>query len=469
MLDDNIPPGRLAARRVIIARAKGLPEDLARNAPAAVTEEAFTALAPVLMDLLQVGNVTFKGETLNPTMSILETEMAKEIDPVKFKENALDAISSAKVEALGPQPAMLGAPTDRKFLDAQETMRAEMVAGIVARMDPKSPEAQKGGRYARATLQEIAMSVCQANGMRPTSGVDAIRMASHSTSDFPLVLSDSIANLAARRIAQRMPDIARASREIDRSDYRAGRSLSLSATGKPQEVKEGGEIKSVTAAEKGELLPQVRDFASMFNVTNQALKNDRFDLLNDIANRMAQGAIEQARAVHLEPILANAGAGMTMADGQTMFHATHGNLITAGAAPSITSLTAMRVKLRKMTGLNGELLAVEPWALIVPAELETKAQQLVMQINASTTDDANPFSGRLEVIVEPGLTSATAWYLIGNPAQYDGLAHAFLDGQRTPQIESRPGWNTLGMEFRLHWPMDCKFIETATWIKNPGA
>lgn len=469
MLDETQPPARLVAQMRLVANSKGLPEGLADGAAAAnMTAAAFTKAAPMLTRMLQLGNFTFKGEAENPTMTVIRDAMGEGLEADALEERILNGISAAKIAQDGPQPAHFGAPTDRSFLRPREDMRAEMVAGLVARMDPRSPEAQKGGQFARATLQEIAMSVCRAAGLRPSSGEDAIRMATHSTSDFPQILGDSIGNLAARRIAQRMPDLARASREIDRMDYRAGRSLTLSGTAAPQEVAEGGEIKAVTASEKGELLPQVRDFASLFNITNKAMVNDRLDLLTDIADRMAQGAIERLRAVLLEPLLANAGAGQTMADGQAMFHSTHGNLIASGTALSITSLTAMRVKLRKMVGLQGEILAVEPWALVVPAELETLAQQLVATINAATFDDANPFSGRLEIIVEPGLTSATAYYLIGNPAQYDGLAHAFLDGQRAPRIESRPGWNTLGLELRSSWALDARFIETATWIKNPG-
>jgi phage/plasmid primase, P4 family, C-terminal domain len=112
---------------------------------------------------------------------------------------------------------------------------------------------------------------------------------------------------------------------------------------------------------------------------------------------------------------------------------------------------------------------VEPWALVVPAELETVAQQVLAEIAAAAVSDVNPFSGTLELIVEPGLTSATGWYLIGNPALHDGLAHAFLDGQSAPRIETRAGWNTLGMEFRLTWAVDAKFIGTASWFRNPGA
>jgi hypothetical protein len=157
-----------------------------------------------------------------------------------------------------------------------------------------------------------------------------------------------------------------------------------------------------------------------------------------------------------------------MADGQPMFHTSHGNTTGTGAALSVTSLSEARVALRKARGLQGELYAIEPWALVVPAELETVAQQVVAEIQATKFSDANPFSGKLEIIVEPGLADDGAWYLIGNPAVHDGLAHAFLTGQNAPRVESRPAWETLGMQYRLVWAVDAKFIETAAWFRNPG-
>ena len=104
----------------------------------------------------------------------------------------------------------------------------------------------------------------------------------------------------------------------------------------------------------------------------------------------------------------------------------------------------------------------------MPPELETTAQKLLADIDATKFSDANPFSGALELIVEPGLVDPFAWYVCANPGQYDGLAHAFLDGNTSPRIESRLGWETLGIEFRSVWTLDAKFVETATWYRNAG-
>jgi hypothetical protein len=102
-------------------------------------------------------------------------------------------------------------------------------------------------------------------------------------------------------------------------------------------------------------------------------------------------------------------------------------------------------------------------------ERETLAQQLVATLSAATVATVYPFTNTLEVIVEPGLTAANAWYLVADPAAVDGLAHAFLDGQRAPRIESQPGWNVLGLEFRLHWPLAASFVGHFGWYRNPGA
>jgi len=106
---------------------------------------------------------------------------------------------------------------------------------------------------------------------------------------------------------------------------------------------------------------------------------------------------------------------------------------------------------------------------VVPPQLETVAQKVLAEINATKLADVNPFSGTLELIVEVGLTDPQAWYLIGNPAPNDGLAYSYLDGQAAPRVESKPGWETLGTEFRLVWALDARFVSYASWFKNPGA
>lgn len=160
---------------------------------------------------------------------------------------------------------------------------------------------------------------------------------------------------------------------------------------------------------------------------------------------------------------------LRVADGQPMFHASHNNKAASGGALSVTALSAARQALRLQVDSRGAKLAIEPWALVVHPAQETVAQQLLADLAASQVSNVNPFSGKLGLIVEPGLTSSTGWYLIGDPATNEGLAVATLEGFEQPSIQTRDAWTTIGMEMRLVWALDARFVETATWYFNAGA
>lgn len=83
--------------------------------------------------------------------------------------------------------------------------------------------------------------------------------------------------------------------------------------------------------------------------------------------------------------------------------------------------------MRRQRGAQNEVLAIRPRFLMVPPELEGTARGLAAQINPTTVGDVNPWADVLEVIVEPGLSDTSRWYLAGDPASADGLAHVERD------------------------------------------
>ncbi len=321
------------------------------------------------------------------------------------------------------------------------------------------------------SLADVAMSLCRANGLRPTYAAEAIRMAGeHTGSDFSYTIGQGLTGVVGKGFLIAEPPISKVATEVPVVDYRQRNSVTLSAAGLPQKVLEGGEVQYITVSEKGEKAAKPDDYASMFAVSNQALANDSsaMGLLSDISRKMIQGSVAQFRNVLLSPLLANNGAGQNMSDGIALFHANHGNLAVTAAVLSVTTLGAARLAMRRQKDKQGVLLAIEPKILLVPPELEVLADQLVTSITPALTSSVNPFAERLEVLCEPGLTNATAWYLLGDPAMANGLTWASLEGASSPQVESKLGWGTLGMEFRLRWAIGAAFVETASWYKNAG-
>lgn len=473
-------PARRVAQFRALAVASKLPEALA-DALAARPEMSSEKIEAVAAEIRAVVEIGRRAEIDDDELAGVVADALSEASPTRFKAAAMEKITAAWTKKGDQDLPMHGSSNAEHFasphpvakigasFDGGSGFRAKMIAGLTARMEGRTDDPMARDA-ARLSIPDIAMQCCQLSGLRPLNGAEAVRMAAHSTSDFPLILENSLSNQVARALGQRQPDIVRAAHEIRREDYRTGKSLTLSATGMPQEVGEGGEVKFVTAQENGELLPTLRDFASGFNLTNKALANDAtaIGVLNDMSKKMVQGAVERWRRILVEPIEVG-GDGHDMADGQPVFDASHGNLAAEGGVLDVDTLGAARLAMRKQLGLNGELLAIEPWALVVPAELETTAQRILAKIEATKTSDVNPFSGKLDLIVEPALADGEAWYLAADPSRFDGLAYAFLDGQTAPRVESRPGWSTLGLELRLVWALDARFVEFRTWYKNPGA
>lgn len=338
----------------------------------------------------------------------------------------------------------------------------DMLAGLV-----DAQHKQVRGRRA-ASFEDVAVEYCRTHGINAITAAEAVRQY-HTTSDFALTTANVLGNMVARRMGQAEPAIVRAARRMTRPHYHAGNLIGLSAASPLQNVNEAGELKHVTVDESGEAMPVPRDLGALFNITEKALRQDVSGVFNQLTDAMVRAAMEKLRTDTLAPLLANSGNGQTMLDGKAMFHADHGNRATAGTALDITNLSAARQAMRLQVDKQGARLAVEPWALVVHPARETIAQQLLAQIDATSVSDVNPFGGKLELIVEPGLTNDKGWYLVANPADYEGLAVATLEGLETPSIQSRPAWGTIGLEMRVVWALDARFVETATWYYNPGA
>ncbi|WFU14425.1 hypothetical protein [Bradyrhizobium sp. CB3481] len=108
-----------------------------------------------------------------------------------------------------------------------------------------------------------------------------------------------------------------------------------------------------------------------------------------------------------------------MSDNQPLFHTSHKNKEATtlknfnDTTPTADALLgAGRLALRKQVGLTGvEYLTITPKFLVVPSEQETAAEKGLAIVAPTKTADFNPFSGKLELVVDPRLTSATRWYL----------------------------------------------------------
>jgi hypothetical protein len=232
-------------------------------------------------------------------------------------------------------------------------------------------------------------------------------------------------------------------------------------------VSESGEFKSGTI-EEGDETFAVKTYGKIFGVTRQAIVNDDLDVFTNMFPRLGQGAASTEAKLFVGLLEANAGVGIKLSDGKALFHTDHKNIAATGAAPSIASLSDARTTMRRQTGLAGELISVLPTYLIVPPELETISEQLLADISATEAANANPFTGKLSLLVEPRLQNTTAWYLSSKPGNPDSLQHAYLDGAKGPQLITREGFEVDGLEYKVRLDFGAGFTDHRGWYMNPG-
>lgn len=406
------------------------------------------------------------GMSAEDAMGIVDSEMKL--------EDALSEITMRWKQKGDADIPMMGAPSSRIGRDFNSPFEMAMTQGdaIAAKLAPQLGvkfEPTRGRALMDHSIVDMKASLLEARGVR-TRGLSAVDMATHSSSDFPLAIGGGLTAVLGQMMQQMPVALEKVAREIEADDYRTGNSVTLTGTGVPKRVSEGGEIGHTTINEMGEAKAVPDDFGQIFRLSNQALVNDAraLGLLADITRLMMKGATELKRQTLLSPLVSNSGLGQTMRDGNTLFHASHGNLAASGAAISIATLSAARTAMRRQKDTNGSVLNVEPAYLVVPPEKETEANQIVAQISAAAVADVNPFSTRLEVVTEAGLSNVNAWYLAADPMLVDGLTFAYLSGQRNPVVEAKDGWETLGMEMRLVWAIGAALHGYQGWYRNPG-
>lgn len=294
------------------------------------------------------------------------------------------------------------------------------------------------------------------------------RAGMHTTSDYPAIMADTF-NRALRAGYDAAPATLKvAARRVTAPDFRNKTSIQLGEAPTLKRVGEAGEYTHGTMAEAKESYA-LDSYGVMINLSRKLQINDNLGAFLSTTSKFGISAVEFEAKFMVDLLVANAGAGPTMDDGTALFHASHGNLAGSGAVLSVASLSEARLAMRTQKGLSGTPINVTPKYLIVPPALETAAEQLLATLQANTTADVNPFGGKLTLLVEARLPSATRWYVAADPAQVEGLEYAYLQGEEGPQVETKAGFEVDGMQFKVRLDFGAAFLDHRSWYMNPGA
>lgn len=356
--------------------------------------------------------------------------------------------------------------------DSQDdpSLRArQMGEALYARINPRHQLSDPARRYAYSTPVDMAKELLTLRGesTMALSPASLVTRALHTTSDFPIILGDTVGRVLRDAYQAAPSGIRRLGRQTSARDFRSVNKIMLGEAPLLEKLNEHGEIKAGTMAEAREAY-KIETWAKKIGITRQVLVNDDIGAFSDLARRMGQGAAETEARILVTLLEANSGAGPTLSDTKALFHVDHGNKAATGAVISDVTLSAARLALRTQKGLDGRIIRVTPKNLLVPPALETVAEKWLATIAPATAADVNPFSGAMSLVVEPRLSSATRWYVTADPGEIDGLEFAYLSGNEGPQVESRSGWDVDGVEIRVILDFGAGFIDHRGWFQNLG-
>lgn len=178
--------------------------------------------------------------------------------------------------------------------------------------------------------------------------------------------------------------------------------------------------KVVKNLEAGKYYKANEDWETTISVKRNDIEDDRLGLYNNQAMQAGESAAE-LHDIIVDDLKNNAFA-QTGIDGQYFYDTDHvvqgasvSNKLTvalsaATAAGAAASYGAARTAIMNFKDEEGMPLRLIPNVLEVPPALEATAK-ILLTAEKLGDDSPNPYKGTAELLVNPGLTSSTAWFL----------------------------------------------------------
>lgn len=461
------------------------------SAPIAAASPAVQSSAPIAASAPQASAPT---PVVKPTEAILQACAAANLSltdslAILNSSETLEAAQAqviARLAASDAGPVNTPGPQARVVADGRDRFREGVTRSLLHKVGLEGGEVNE---FTGCNLQTLArdyirmidpkvyfadpMALAGAVlGMRGLSG-GLMLSGNHSTSDFVEILAN-IANksmLKGYMEAEETFHLWTAKGVV--VDFKPQKRVDLNLFPALSEVPEGAEYKSGTIGERGETI-QLATYGKMFAITRQAIINDDMNAFSRVPMRMGRAAKRTVGNLAYAVLTSNAA----MADGVALFHADHGNLAAAAAAPSVDSLDAARSAMAKQKDPDAHATAlnIRPKHFIVPVALEGKARVLMTaekDPNASNPNSAKPnhVNGLATVVSDARLdaASSTAWYLAADANMHDTIEVAYLNGNETPMIDQQDGWKVDGVEFKVRIDAGVKAIDFRGLYKNAGA
>lgn len=418
----------------------------------------------------RVSGIRTVGERVGLEPKDIDAVVARGLDVAGSGEVILELLA----ERHAKQPRTVTGQVLRMGYEPDLAMRDAMTGMIRNRVRPGSVKVEETWRrYRGMNLVAMGAECIRAaggdpQGMTPreiamaamNSSSSAMRAAGmHSTSDFPLILANSIGKVLLAAYAAAPQQFRDWTSRTTVPDFKEVALVSLGDLSPFQKVNEGGEYKYGTFGENGGRL-KVEKWGEIVAITWEAIINDDLGAFDRIPTMLGRAAMRKESDIVWSLLLSNPD----FTDGSTVFSPEHGNYTNPGTPINTESLALGREMMASQTSANGEALSIVPRFLIVGPKQSLAAYQYTSSnytpnTPAGINDSRNP---NLIVIVEGRITDYR-WYLVADPADVNSIDYAYLEGEEGVFMETREGFEVDGLETKA------RLVFGATWVDYRGA
>jgi hypothetical protein len=228
-----------------------------------------------------------------------------------------------------------------------------------------------------------------------------------------------------------------------------------------QPVAPGGELKNAGVSDESRTI-SASTFGVLSSVTRTDLINDDLGALTAVPQRLGRGGALALNDLFWTEFQANHN---------TWYTSGRGNLESAAGALSLNNLKKLATKFRKLKDPDGNPVAVDPRILLVPADLEIAAAEIMGSAllvgGSSAGPNVNVLAGRYQVVSTSYLSSAEDYYLVANPSDMPAMEVAFLNGVQSPIVETADAsFETLGISMRGYFDIGVAKAEYLASVKG---
>lgn len=344
---------------------------------------------------------------------------------------------------------------DRRYR-AFEQLRRDMGTALAYQLGGPEPEGDGAIRCAGMNFFTMVETLLGFRGERPWSARSEMISRGILSGDVPELLAGAGNRILRKEYGSYSSGLLRLCEQVESRDFRDVKAIQVDGDVVLMPLGEGGAFAEGNVSSSAETF-KIETFGRILGLSRVLLADDDLAAFSEISKRLGRMAAEFVAG----KISATLEANAALADGTAAFHASHGNLGTAGAL-SETTLGELLKLMRSAKGLGGESVAVEPRALVVPAALEMAARKLIASI---TPGNAAP---PLDVIVEPRLSSATGYYLLSDPSTVAAISYSYAAGQTGPRIDVAKRRGFTGLQARVALDFGCGFTDHRGAAKNAG-